>query len=50
MNIDKDNFEASLAKVKQDIDESEFVAIDLELSGVSFVLANSHFNLSLTYQ
>lgn len=35
MNIDKDNFEASLEKIKADIDASEFVAIDLELSGVS---------------
>ena len=36
MNIDKDNFDATLEKVKADIDASEFVAIDLELSGVSF--------------
>jgi len=35
MNIDKENFEEVVEAVKKGIDESEFVAFDLELSGIS---------------
>lgn len=35
MNVDKENFGEVLDVVKKAIDEAEFVAVDLELSGVS---------------
>jgi len=54
MNIDKDNFDATLDKIKADIDASEFIAIDLELSGItkqnkptpqSFVNAGEYYEI-----
>ncbi len=36
VSIDKDNFDSLLSDVKREIDNCEFVAIDLELSGVSY--------------
>lgn len=63
MNVDKDNFDATLAQIKADIDASEFIAIDLELSGItkstkptaqSFVNAEQYYgvhkSVSSTFQ
>jgi len=53
MNVDKDNFEATLEKIKADIDASEFVAIDLELSGITKITkatAQSFVNAAEYYE
>ena len=34
VNIDRDNFEANFAAIKESIDAADFIAIDTELSGL----------------
>jgi len=52
--VDKDNFETVLPSIKKDIDDASFIALDLELSGISksslpsllsHVNAESYYNL-----